>query len=102
MPSRKPTRWSTFGESPATSIRPIGPTDARALPEICAEVVAVEWPAMQADNPVRTRGRQHRGQLWKFAGQSQAHSGADSIASYQFMEELRMLTGISPHSHDAQ
>ena len=31
-------------------------------------------------------------QLWKFAGQSQAHSGNDSIAVYQMMEELRMLT----------
>ncbi len=31
-------------------------------------------------------------QLWALAGQSQAHSGADSIAVYQLMEELRMLT----------
>ena len=56
------------------------------------EVVTQEWPAMEKCKTVPRDTSDIIDQLWKLAGQSQAHSTADSIASYQFMEELRMLT----------
>jgi hypothetical protein len=74
----------------------INPVIGREVRELCQKyaqnVVTVEWPAMQADKPVPRDASDIINQLWKLAGQSQAHSGPDSIASYQFMEELRMLT----------
>ena len=70
----------------------IGPRVRDLCQKYAQEVVAVEWPAMQADRPVPPEASNIINQLWGLAGQSQAHSGDDSIASYQFMEELRMLT----------
>lgn len=55
-------------------------------------VLSEEWPAMRAEKPMPRESGDIINQLWKLAGQSQAHSRADSIASYQLMEELRMLT----------
>jgi hypothetical protein len=55
-------------------------------------VISKEWPAMVADKPLPVETREILNQLWKLSGRSQARSGSDSIASYQFMEELRMLT----------
>lgn len=54
--------------------------------------VRVEWPAMLAGRPLPLDNTELINQLWKFAGDIQANSGKDSIAVYQMMEELRMLT----------
>jgi Protein of unknown function (DUF4239) len=51
-----------------------------------------EWPAMHEQGPLPTDNHEVVDQLWKVAGQSEAHSGLDSIASYQLVEELRMFT----------
>jgi hypothetical protein len=51
-----------------------------------------EWPALLDAKPLPPENADIINQLWKFAGQIQAHSGNDSIAAYQMMEELRMLT----------
>jgi hypothetical protein len=65
----------------------------RALCQTYAQlVITKEWPAMVADTPLPAETRNILNQLWILSGQSQAHSAPDSIASYQFMEELRMLT----------
>ena len=55
-------------------------------------VIDREWPAMEHQSPVPKEADAAINQLWKVAGQTQAHSGADSIAIYQLVEELRMLT----------
>jgi hypothetical protein len=55
-------------------------------------VVQIEWPAMLAKKSLPLDNTMIINQLWKFAGQVQGHSGNDSIAAYQMMEELRMLT----------
>ena len=54
--------------------------------------VTKEWPAMRASRPVPEEDSKIINQLWLLAGQSQAKSTLDSIASYQLMEELRLLT----------
>jgi hypothetical protein len=51
-----------------------------------------EWPAMLAEKPLPPDNDDLINQLWKFAGEVQAHSGNDNIAAYQMMEELRLLT----------
>jgi hypothetical protein len=56
------------------------------------DVITKEWPSMATGQAVPGESSDIIDQLWKLAGQSQAHSGGDSIPSYQFMEELRMLT----------
>jgi Protein of unknown function (DUF4239) len=56
------------------------------------QVLDVEWPAMQAQKPMSREGSDIINQFWRLAGQSQDRSGGTSIASYQMMEELRMLT----------
>lgn len=55
-------------------------------------VISQEWPDMQAGKPVPPETSEIINRLWKLAGQAQAHGSPDSIANYQFMEELRMLT----------
>jgi hypothetical protein len=55
-------------------------------------VVNLEWPAMEAQKPLPSEADDVIDRLWVLAGDSQAHSGADSIASYQLLEELRILT----------
>jgi hypothetical protein len=52
----------------------------------------VEWPAMHDERPLPKEGSEIINELWRLAGQSQDRSGGTSIASYQMMEELRMLT----------
>ena len=56
------------------------------------DVVKLEWPAMEAKQPMPPDSREAIQGLWKLAGQSQAHAGLDSIASYQLLEELRTLS----------
>jgi len=55
-------------------------------------VVSREWPAMNAEQPMPKENSDVIDQLWKLAGQDQSHAGNNSIASYQLVEELRMLT----------
>ena len=56
------------------------------------DVVKLEWPAMEAKQPMPPDSRAAIQGLWKLAGQSQANAGLDSIASYQLLEELRTLS----------
>lgn len=74
----------------------IDPGVGQQVRDICVKygqvVVNKEWPAMEKGKPIPRDSSDMINQLWKLAGQSQARSGPDSIASYQFMEELRMLT----------
>ncbi len=70
----------------------IGPTVRELCKKYAQTVVTEEWPAMQADQSLPPEASNIINQLWRLAGQSQARSGTDTIASYQFMEELRMLT----------
>lgn len=68
----------------------------QAIRDLCRKyaqaVVEQEWPAMHSQSPIPTEINDMVNQLWTLAGQSQAHSGADAIAVYQMVEELRMLT----------
>jgi hypothetical protein len=70
--------------------------NGKAIQALClryAEVtVQKDWPALNQQEQVLPESNETINQLWRLAGQSQAHSGADSIAIYQLMEELRMLT----------
>ena len=52
----------------------------------------VEWPAMRDEKPMPREGSDIINEFWRLAGQSEDRSGGTSIASYQMMEELRMLT----------
>lgn len=54
--------------------------------------VQKEWPAMLHAKPLPLENTDIINRLWAFAGQVQANSGKDSIAAYQMMEELRLLT----------
>ena len=56
------------------------------------DVLNLEWPAMEAGQSLPQESTDVVNQLWKLAGQTQAHPTVDSIASYQLMEELRTLT----------
>lgn len=56
------------------------------------DAVDREWPALAADNRIPIETSQTVNQLWNAAGQIQANPGDNSIAVYQMMEELRMLT----------
>src|SRR5450755_1309788 len=71
-------------------------SQGNSIAELCEkyanDVVDKEWPAMENQSPVTSEADAEINQLWKIAGQTQAHSGADSIAIYQLVEELRMLT----------
>jgi hypothetical protein len=70
--------------------------EAKELRSLCVQYAHMaedkEWPAMAARTPVPVEMSDMVNQLWRLAGQYQAHSGADSIAVYQLVEELRMLT----------
>ena len=77
----------------ATQLQVPGAQEAQALCITYANnVVDKEWPALAASNPLPPENADIINQLWKFAGQVQAHSGSDTIAAYQMMEELRLLT----------
>jgi hypothetical protein len=68
----------------------------QALQALCQKyaenALNVEWPAMHDERPIPREGNEIINELWRLAGQSQDRSGGTSIASYQMMEELRMLT----------
>jgi L-asparagine transporter-like permease len=69
--------------------------NARAIQELCVRYVdnalQREWPAMLKQQ-LPPEGGEIINQLWKLAGESQAHAQPDAIAAYQLMEELRGLT----------
>src|SRR5208283_1470071 len=68
----------------------------REVQDLCQKyaqtVLNLEWPAMMEQKPLPPQGSDIINQLWRLAGQSQANSKTTSIASYQLMEELRLLT----------
>ena len=75
------------------NIDPTAGQQARALCQQYAQVVLTrEWAAMHEMQPLPKESSEIINQLWSLAGQNQAHSTLDSIASYQLVEELRMLT----------
>jgi len=75
------------------NIDPAAGQQVRALCQRYAQVVLTEeWPAMHAQQTLPKESSEIINQLWSLAGQNQAHSTLDSIASYQVVEELRMLT----------
>jgi len=77
----------------ATQLQVPGAQEAQAACLKYANIaVQKEWPALLADKPMPTDNADTINQLWKFAGEIQSHSGNDSIAAYQMMEELRLLT----------
>lgn len=72
------------------------PASGKAIQELCSHYAQVavtkEWPAMAQERPMPGETTADINRLWMLAGQAQAHAGADSIAIYQMMEELRLLT----------
>jgi hypothetical protein len=54
--------------------------------------LAVEWPAMRDQKALPRVGGEIIDQLWRLAGQSRDRGGGTYVATYQFVEELRMLT----------
>jgi len=86
----------------------IDPSVGREVQDLCKKyartVISLEWPNMQAGKPLPPETSEIINRLWKLAGQAQAHASPDSIANYQFMEELRMLTQYRRirlmHSHE--
>ncbi len=71
-------------------------SEGKIIQELCEDyandVVQKEWPAMLNESPIPPESDIVINQLWRKAGETQAHSGANSIAIYQLMEELRLLT----------
>ena len=69
--------------------------NAEQIQELCRRyadnALDREWPAMENEQ-MTPEGGEMINQLWKLAGQSQAHAQPDAIAAYQLMEELRGLT----------
>ncbi len=69
--------------------------NAKPIQKLCVlyvdNAVYREWPAMEKEQ-IPPEGDEIIDQLWKLAGQSQAHAQPDAIAAYQLMEELRGLT----------
>jgi hypothetical protein len=69
--------------------------NAKPIQELCVRyadnALQREWPAMEEEQ-IPPEGGQIVNQLWKLAGESQAHAQPDAIAAYQLMEELRGLT----------
>lgn len=80
--------WRISGQLPAEQ--------ASQIKALCVQYVHVaidrEWPAMATRSAVPLESSRIVNQLWQLAGQSQSQSGAGSIAIYQLMEELRLLT----------
>lgn len=56
------------------------------------DVLNLEWPAMEAGRDLPPESKSVVNELWQIAGQSQAQGNLDSIASYQLVEELRIMT----------
>jgi hypothetical protein len=77
----------------ATQLQVPGAQEAQELCQKYADnAIHIEWPALLASKPLPPQNAEVINQLWKFAGQIQAHSGNDTNTAYQMMEELRMLT----------
>ncbi len=77
----------------ASQLQVPGVEQARAECLTYADIaVRKEWPAMLMGKPIPIDNTEIINQLWKFAGAVQENSGKDSIAAYQMMEELRLLT----------
>ncbi len=75
------------------NIEPAAGGEVRALCLQYAQIVLRrEWPAMHEQQQMPKENHEIVNKLWKLAGQSQAQSSLDSIASYQLVEELRMFT----------
>jgi len=75
------------------NVDPDAGRQVRALCQQYAQVVlTAEWPAMHGQQALPKENSGIINQLWKLAGQDQAHAGSTSIASYQLVEELRQLT----------
>ena len=56
------------------------------------DAVNKDWPAMAAYQLLPPESHENVDWLWKLVGQSQSHSGDNSIAISQMVEELRLLT----------
>ena len=54
--------------------------------------LSVEWPTMYSGKPLPQQGGEMINQFWRLAGQSHDRGGGTYVATYQFVEELRMLT----------
>ena len=69
--------------------------NAKAIQQLCVRyadsALDREWSAMEKGQ-LLPEGGEIVNQLWKLAGQAQAHAQPDAIAAYQLMEELRGLT----------
>lgn len=86
----------------------IDPAVGREVQDLCLKyartVINREWPDMQAGKPLPSETSEIINRLWKLAGKAQVGDSPDSIANYQFMEELRMLTEYRRirlmHSHE--
>ena len=69
--------------------------NAKQIQDVCVRYVdntlVREWPLMEKGQ-MTPEGAEMIDQLWKLAGESQAHAQPDAIAAYQLMEELRGLT----------
>ena len=74
----------------------VDPATGKQVQALCLEyaqkVLSVELPAMHDEKPLPRKGNQIINQLWVLAGQSHDLGGGTYVASYQFVEELRMLT----------
>ena len=71
-------------------------SNGREIQDLCLRYAQVtvekDWPALHDEQQTLSETNDMINRLWRLAGQTQAHSGADSIAIYQMMEELRMMT----------
>jgi hypothetical protein len=69
--------------------------NAKQIQEVCIRyadnTLFREWPLMEKGQ-MTPEGADMIDELWKLAGESQAHAQPDAIAAYQLMEELRGLT----------
>jgi Protein of unknown function (DUF4239) len=75
------------------NIDPVAGGEVRTLCQRYAQfVLTKEWAAMHDQQELPKENSEIINQLWQLAGQNQAHATMDSIASYQLVEELRMLT----------
>jgi hypothetical protein len=74
----------------------IDPATGGELQALCLKyaqlVLNNEWPAMEKEAPMPSETGDVINQMWRLAGHLEARSSSNSIANYQVMEELRMLT----------
>jgi hypothetical protein len=74
----------------------VDPATSKDVQALCLKyaqyVLNVEWPAMRDETPMPREGNQIITELWVLAGKSQDRGGGNYVATYQLVEELRMLT----------